>query len=168
MRRVLTGSFATLFAIACSDAPTANRDLPLSGPSRSATTVTSSTTVSLNSTDFVPCANGGAGELIDITGQAHVVVHSTTSSNGTMIRKFHSQLQGVSGTGQVTGDIYRVTGTVVLQQHEYSPFISTFISSSQYIGRASGTRFRRHETIQLTSNANGVTADVTNVTVTCE
>jgi hypothetical protein len=58
--------------------------------------------------EFVPCANGGAGEEVDMTGTIHFV-----EVDGV----FHANLQNASGVGQVTGDVYRAIGAVVDMFH---------------------------------------------------
>lgn len=51
---------------------------------------------------FVPCAAGGAGEVVDVSGLMHVLVTQTV--NGKYVT-FHvtTNSQGPSGTGETTG-----------------------------------------------------------------
>ena len=60
-------------------------------------------TVPLNVTVFVPCANGGAGELVHISGPVHVVIEETADGAGGFHMKEHVQFQGISGVGLITG-----------------------------------------------------------------
>src|SRR5262245_19753845 len=59
--------------------------------------------------NFVPCANGGAGELVLVQGVLHVQQHITINDNRANI-KSHFQPQGADGTGLTTGDKYNATG----------------------------------------------------------
>src|SRR2546428_4157400 len=59
---------------------------------------------------FVPCANGGIGEVVTLTGDLHVLIHETVDSNGGFHLDLHFQPQGVSGIGAPSGDKYQGTG----------------------------------------------------------
>ena len=63
--------------------------------------------------NFVSCANGGAGELIHVSGILHTVVTATTSQNGGVHITSHFNSVGVSGVGETTGLRYRENGTEV-------------------------------------------------------
>src|SRR5947207_5146267 len=58
---------------------------------------------------FVPCAAGGAGEIVDLNGPLHTLVTFTINGNN-VSGKFHFQPQGISGVGENTGDKYQATG----------------------------------------------------------
>ena len=58
---------------------------------------------------FIPCANNGAGELVIFQGNLHVLL-SFTINNNRVSGKDHFQPQGLTGTGNVTGDKYQGTG----------------------------------------------------------
>src|SRR5688572_27059359 len=81
----------------------------LSFKSPPATTTTTNEVVPFATTVFVPCANGGAGEFVDLEGSLHIVTHLTVNGNG-FSAKTHYQPQGVSGVGQTTGDQYNAVG----------------------------------------------------------
>jgi hypothetical protein len=53
--------------------------------------------------EFVDCANGGAGEWVDMTGSIHFVESPDV---------FVVNLQNASGVGEITGDVYRAIGTL--------------------------------------------------------
>jgi hypothetical protein len=63
----------------------------------------------INLTVFVPCAAGGAGEVVDLSGPLHTLISSTVNGNN-VSGYFHFQPQGLSGTGETTGDKYQATG----------------------------------------------------------
>src|SRR5216117_4238298 len=96
-------AFALAALAACDTAPTApaaNRDRA----SFSAVTSNSDITIPIDLFVFVPCANGGAGELIEVSGPLHVLSQLTISNSGNVVLYSHFQPQGISGTGFVTGD----------------------------------------------------------------
>ena len=107
----------------------------------------------------VPCANGGAGELVDISGTLHVLLSFTLSDSGRVTMKEHFQPQDVSGIGQTTGDTYRANGvtqqTTTLDGVDGAPFEFTFVNNFRIIGRGPGNNLLLHQTIHVTINANG-------------
>src|SRR5256885_5047151 len=63
----------------------------------------------INLTVFVPCAAGGAGELVGLNGPLHTLI--TVTINGKNVSgTAHFQPQGPSGTGGTTGDKDQATG----------------------------------------------------------
>jgi len=117
---------------------------------------------------FVPCANGGLGEDVELSGTLHDLFHVTFNDN-TVHVKTHDQPQGISGTGLVTGDKYQGTGvtqdefTVAVAQEE------TFIDNFRIIGQGTGNHLLVHENVHVTVNANGtVTASHDNFSIDCK
>ena len=105
----------------------------------------------------IPCANGGAGELVSLTGNLHV--QTTYVVNGKIVRGwFHDQPESVSGYGSVSGDRYEATG---VSQGEFKSSlrneqaIVSFINNFRIIGQGSGNNFLVHQNIHLIINANG-------------
>src|SRR5207247_10687406 len=63
----------------------------------------------INLTVFVPCAAGGAGELVDLSGPLHTLI--TFSINGNNVSgTAHFQPQGLSGNGETKGEKDKATG----------------------------------------------------------
>lgn len=119
---------------------------------------------------FVPCANGGAGEIVLIEGTLHLQEHVTINNNRVNL-KIHAQPQGASGVGQITGDVYRGTG-VTQEQDSFSltngSFEFTFINNFRIIGPGPGNNAQTHQTVHVTINANGVvTSTVDNLSIEC-
>ena len=105
----------------------------------------------------IPCANGGAGEEVFLTGTLHVL--TTYDINGNVVRgRFHDQPEGVSGIGSVSGDRYEATG---VSQGEFKSSlrngqaIVSFINNFRIIGQGPGNNYLVHENIHLIVNANG-------------
>ena len=119
---------------------------------------------------IVPCANGGAGEIVLVEGTLHLLDHITINNNRANI-KVHAQPQGASGVGQTTGDIYRATGGT--QEQDSIPltngaFEFTFINNFKIIGQGPDNNLLVHQTVHITMNANGtITAVVDNTSVEC-
>jgi hypothetical protein len=141
----------------------------MAGPALAA--VTNNESIPFNLTIFVPCANGGAGELVALSGSLHVLTTVTINGNNVSMST-HSQPQGVSGVGLTTGDKYRGTG-VTRSDTNYDnvdfPFVTTYVNNFRVIGQGPGNNFTVHETLHTTVNANGdATADFDNIKVDCK
>lgn len=118
---------------------------------------------------FVPCAAGGAGELVELSGDLHALFHVTLDGSGGFHAKSHFQPQGVSGTGLTTGDKYQGTGVTQDQFNGKVGFEFTFVNNFRIIGQGPGNNFLVHENFHVTVNANGeVTAFVDNFRVECK
>jgi hypothetical protein len=119
---------------------------------------------------FVPCANGGAGEIVLIQGTLHIQNHITINDNRVNL-KVHFQPQGATGVGLTTGDTYNATG--VTQEQDSIPLTNgaaefTFINNFRIIGPGPDNNFQVHQTIHVTVDANGfVTTIVDNSSVDC-
>jgi hypothetical protein len=136
-----------------------------------ATTVTTNEFIPFSQATFVPCANGGAGEIVLVSGTLHVLSHTTINGNNASL-KTHFQPQGARGIGQVTGDEYNAVG--VTQEHDKIPLSGsagefTFINNFRLIGPGPNNNLMVHQTIHMTVNANGtVTSQVDNSTTDCQ
>jgi hypothetical protein len=133
--------------------------------------VTTNVIVPLSLDVFIPCAADGAGEMVHLEGDLHVLI--TFNINGNNVNgQSHFQPQGVSGTGLTTGDRYQATGITrddfkgSLQNNQYK---ATFVNNFRIIGQGPGNNFLAHATTHIAINANGdVTAEVENVTDDCQ
>jgi len=164
MRRVQMHAVTAIWALSMLLLPPA--------ASASAITTTTNLQVPLNLTVLVPCANGGAGEMVDISGTLHVLLHFTMSNSGRITLKEHFQPQGASGIGQTTGDTYRATGvtqqTMTFDDNDGFPLEVTFVNNFRIIGRGPGNNLLIHQTLHVTFNANGeMTAFQSNISTEC-
>ena len=133
-----------------------------------AVTSTTNDSVPFNATFFVPCAADGAGELVALSGDLHVLLHATTNDTGGTSIKTHFQPQGISGVGLTTGDTYRGTG--VTQQHESNTGADefTFVNNVNLLAPGPGNNLLVHQPIHVTISANGeLTSLVANNNVDC-
>jgi hypothetical protein len=117
--------------------------------------VNDSTNISLSV--FIPCAAGGVGEVVDLTGSLHSLVSFTENANN-VSGYFHFQPQGVGGTGETTGAQYNGTGVT---QQSFSTSLQngqanlTYVNNFRIIGQGPGNNFLLHETLHITFNADG-------------
>lgn len=120
---------------------------------------------------IIPCANGGAGEIVDFSGDLHVVVSLTINGNS-VSGKSHYQPQGIKGIGQVTGDQYNAVGVTQDAFHgslQNGRYTETFVNNFRLIGPGPGNNLQIHENAHITINANGeVTVLLDNFSATCK
>jgi hypothetical protein len=122
-------------------------------------------------TVFIPCAAGGAGEVVDLSGPLHTLISETINGNN-VSGHYHFQPQGIAGIGETTGATYHATG--VTQQSFKSSLQNgqsnlTFVNNFRMIGQGPDNNFLVHETLHITINANGtVTAFHDNFSADCK
>jgi hypothetical protein len=137
-------------------------------PLRAAVEVNDKTDISLS--EFVTCAAGGAGEVVDLSGPLHTLLTFTINGNKVSAVS-HFQPQGISGTGETTGERYHATGvtmesfTTSLRNGQAN---STFVNNFRIIGQGPGNNLLVHETAHITINADGtVTITHDNFSIDC-
>jgi hypothetical protein len=117
---------------------------------------------------FVPCANGGAGEILSGRIDVHNLVTSTVNDNHTSDR-FQFQPHGTM-VGAITGDAYRVTGVTQgtssesLQNGHYT---LTYVNSFRLIGPGPGNNLLVHETAHMTIDGDVVVVEHDNLSIEC-
>ena len=130
--------------------------------------VTTNIEVPVNIPVFIPCAAGGAGELVVLSGDLHVLLRFAVDQKGGIYAASHFQPQGISGIGQTTGDKYQGTGVTQFEFNAKRGVEETFINNFRIIGQGSGNNLLVHETFHITINANGsVTAFLDNFSIDC-
>jgi hypothetical protein len=112
----------------------------------------------INLTVFVPCAAGGAGEIVDLSGPLHTLITFTINGNN-VSGTAHFQPQGIVGTGETTGDKYQATGVTKDTSFKFSfqngQAQQTFVNNFRIIGQGPGNNYLVHEVAHVTFNANG-------------
>src|SRR5438093_9153022 len=78
---------------------------PMAQAAAAGTTIVQSVPLAL--TAAVPCANGGTGESVQLSGSLQIVDTITFDAGGGVHLYSHFNPQGVSGIGLVTGTTYR-------------------------------------------------------------
>jgi hypothetical protein len=130
--------------------------------------VTTNEQVPLAFAGFVPCANGGAGEILSGTIEVHNLITSTVNDNNTSDR-FQFQPHGTM-VGAITGDVYRVTGVTQdtsaesLQNGHYT---LTYVNNFRLIGPGPGNNLLVHETAHLTIDGDDVIVQHDNLSIEC-
>jgi hypothetical protein len=138
-------------------------------PANAAVQVNNTTDISL--TVFIPCAAGGTGEIVDLSGPLHTLISFTINGNN-VSGYFHFQPQGISGTGETTGAKYQATG-VTLESFKNSlqngQANLTFVNNFRIIGQGPRNNYLVHETLHITINADGTqTVSHDNFSVDCK
>jgi hypothetical protein len=133
-----------------------------------AQTFTDNVSFPIDLIESIPCANGGAGEDVHLTGEIHSLFHITIDNQGGVHVKTHSNPQGVRGVGLTTGDKYQGTG--VTQDHFNGKVgqTFTFINNFRIIGQGPNNNVLLHQNVHFTVSAKGdVTASVDNFSAEC-
>ena len=124
-------------------------------PANAAITVNESNPISLSV--FVPCAAGGAGEVVDLSGFVHTLITETINGNNVSV-KMQNQPQGVVGIGETTGLKYQGTGVTtdnIKASFQNGQATETFVNRFDIIGQGPGNNLYLQETAHVTLNANG-------------
>src|SRR4030095_11845628 len=126
----------------------------------------------INLTVFVQCAAGGDGETVYLRGRLHNMIHFTINGNN-VSGVGHFQPQGISGTGETTGDKYQATGVTKDSSFKLSfqngQANQTFVNNFRIIGQGPGNNLLVHEVAHITFNANGtVTVSHDNFSAECK
>lgn len=163
-----------LFFISCKKEMNTSGQNKLSAKTNTVSQATASTSnekVPVDLLVYIPCANGGAGEYVELSGILHAVTHVTVTGNNFHV-KYHNQPQGISGLGETTGDRYQATG--VTQEQYGGSFVNgqysdTYVNNFRIIGQGPGNNYIIHENIHVTINANGeVTTYIDNFSADCK
>ena len=139
------------------------------GPSFSAETSTQVVERVIAGTKFVPCANGGLGEDVFLSGDIHIVVHVTLDGHGgAHFDEIHNP-QGVSGFGLTTGAQYRGVGGSPLDASNVRVGEEhTSVRNLMIIGQGPGNNLVLHATFHITILADGrVTSFHDNLSLVC-
>ena len=119
--------------------------------------------------EFVPCANGGAGEIVEVTGILHLQAHVTINPKWS-IATFNFRANRLIGVGLTSGDVYRGVdgnhfGSLSPRVDETLTFGSTL--NFQLIGP--DNKLQMHTNTHTTINANGdVTSTVRHISIDCK
>ncbi len=165
MRHLLVSLTLAALVAACDGAPTA----PATSGGPNLATGGNSQKIPFEQVFFAPCANGGAGEDIRLTGTLNIVLVEKTNGNGHVVFHLGTNPQGATGMGLTTGTVYRATG-ITLETVTVSPgFTDTFVNNFRIIGPGRTANVLIHEVFHVTVNAQGVvTAELDHFTAECK
>jgi hypothetical protein len=112
--------------------------------------VTTNEVTPFSTTEWVECANGGAGEMVTLSGSVHYLVAVTYDGNGGYHIKMQANPAGVSGTGDITGDKYRMTGVYQTERNGTVGMQNTITQTFMVVGQGKGNNFVLHEVDHFT------------------
>ena len=117
---------------------------------------------------YIPCANGGAGEVVS----GDITIHATEhhSKNGNLIKVHFNPRAGII-KGEITGDIFRATGVESwnLTFNKNNPNHAHQYRARIHIVGKGGTQFKLYILFHHTFNANGeLTTEFENVNIDCK
>jgi hypothetical protein len=118
---------------------------------------------------FIPCANGGAGEFVLLSGNLHDVYHYTFNSSGGYRITYSDNPQGITGLGWDTGAKYQGTGITRGGFSGKVGYEETYVNNFRMIGQGPDNNYLVHETYHVTVNPDGtLTSYVDNLSVECQ
>jgi hypothetical protein len=117
---------------------------------------------------FVPCANGGLGEVVNLSGDDHIVVSVTIDNGGNFHVKQHFNAHG-SGVGSTTGAKYQFNEVANFEETLNPPGGEENLTLTfKVTGQGPGNNLVIRETFHITVNANGdVTVNRSSFSVDC-
>lgn len=144
---------------------------PSISPTGPASPTTTRLTLPFSAPRFIPCVNGGAGEVVDITTTLNVVIHETVSASGEVVSTLQLNPQGATGVGETTGLTYHsggVEGGSETFQADGLPFEITIPNHTVVTAPGEGNTFIITQFTHITIDANGdATAQVVKLTAEC-
>lgn len=136
--------------------------------SAAATTITLSQSFPVNIPVYIPCAAGGTGEYVLLSGNLHDLFSLTLDSKGGFHLTYLDNPQGITGVGWTTGAKYQGTGQTGGTLNGSVGYEETYVNNFRMIGQGPGNNFMVHDTYHITFNANGtLTVYVDNYSAVC-
>jgi hypothetical protein len=140
----------------------------LAGSAAAEAGVVRNTTLSYAYAGWVPCANGGAGELVAGTIDAHLLDTSTVNG-GVDAWQFMFAPRGTL-VGETTGESYRLGGVehgTYVSVAQGDRFVLTYVNRYHLIGPGSGNNLVVRETAHITSNGDDAVVQFDDYTIEC-
>ena len=104
---------------------------------------------------FVPCANGGNGEEVKLTGTSKIVYQINWNDRGSHM-VYHESFHGVAGIGLTSNESFTASGKtegVVSGSWENSHFVRTMVQEIKINGQ--NTKFTVRYNLHITINPDG-------------
>jgi len=130
--------------------------------------VTTNDRQSLAFAGFVPCANGGEGEILAGTVEVHNLGVSTANGNNDR-SQLQFQAHG-SMVGAITGDAYRVAGMTKSTSHENAEsgqYNLTYVNNFRLVGPGPDNNLLVHEIAHVTAIGDDVVVQHDNLSIDC-
>jgi hypothetical protein len=176
-RRIIPMRIGTLLGIAvvmaaCAESPSpvAPRALDQS-PTLAADVSSTQTTLPFNTTLWIACANGGAGEMVALSGELEFSSHEVLDADGGTHERRMVRPSRVAGVGGTTGLNYRGTGMSFLSEGVAAEGSSvyTYVNNFRIIGQGPGNNLLVHAVVHQTTDPDGnVVAEVNASSSTCK
>lgn len=166
----LLGIAMGIVACAESPSPVAPRALDQS-PTLSADGSSTQTTLPFSATLWIPCANGGAGETVALSGELEFSSHEVLDADGGTHERRMVRPSGVVGVGATSGLNYRGTGMSFMSEGVAAEGSSvyTYVNNFRIIGQGAGNNLLVHAVVHQTTDADGnVVATVDLSSNTCK
>jgi len=127
-------------------------------------------TIPFDQTLVIDCNNDGIfDDVIELQGELHVLVTSTTDKNGGVHTTLSAQPVDVWGVGAITGDTYHAVGLTrqtVNATGDNGEF--TYVNNFHIVGHGSGINYKVHETAHMTIVNGNIVLTFDKTTVTCD
>ena len=140
----------------------------ISNQASAAQVLTSVETVPFEKTFFVPCANNGEGEDVYVTGEILIVDHISFNNHGFTLT-YHTNPQGLTGVGLVTGDSFVASGGsngTISGAFENNQFAGGYIEQTRIIGQHSQFLVQYKFHVAVTSDGT-IKSSISDETVIC-
>jgi hypothetical protein len=128
--------------------PNANQGPSILGKAEA---VTTNTTIQWAESFDIPCT----GDVLNITGEVHFLVHSVTDGNGGFHTKWQGNPQNVVGISS-NGVTYRAVGATKEEMNMKVGSTYTFVNRYLMVAAGPSNNLVGKETFRTTVNANGV------------
>lgn len=120
-------------------------------------------------TGFVPCAIGGVGEEVEVTGNLLIVEQVTLDENGGFHLVYHENPMGVSGIGSTSSDKYRAVGVYQYNVYGMVGEVENGEWNFLMIGQGPGNNLLIHANFHVTVHPDGtVTSFHDNLRIECK
>jgi hypothetical protein len=117
---------------------------------------------------YVPCAAGGAGDYVLLSGPLHMQFIIAMDGRGGFHEEFLYQTMGLSGTG-TSGETYHVTDQARSTYNGRVGLEETIINTLRVIGEGSASDFLVQYSMHMTVHEDGtVSANVFNYNYQCK
>ena len=122
-------------------------------------------TVPFSSTIWIGCANGGAGEVVAISGELVISNHETVDADGGSHTRQMMRPQNVAGVGATSGMNYRGTGMAFMSEGvaDDGGSVYTFVNNFRIIGQGPGNNLLVHLVAHQSTSADGAVVSEVNL-----
>lgn len=122
----------------------------------------------IDATYFVPCANGGAGETLEIRGTLVMVTHESEDAGGGYHFHTTTSPQNVRAVGLDSGNQYRGVGVTSERFNLVAGETHSYENVYRLVGMGDAETYSRHDVVHVTLDASGESrASVSSTRITC-